>query len=191
LFLLAGALLCVIASCVESRHPLSDQNTSKIDERLIGTWLCEGDTKGWQVKKSSQMENAMEVTMPGPQASGKFSLFSTTVKSNQYMSVTDWGADAKTAPGGAGFSIYQYAFLDKDTVQLRGMEQKVIEKAIADNALGGETRIERGRFLIFSTKTRRPIVTAPPEAIVRYLEAHADECYPAKTDAALTWKRQK
>ena len=46
--LLVMPLMAVVASCVESRHPLSDEKTSKIDERLIGTW--EEDTMILYVK---------------------------------------------------------------------------------------------------------------------------------------------
>ncbi len=50
LFLMAP-LLALVTACVESKHPLSDEKTSKIDERLIGTW--QDDSMGvWRVKKA-------------------------------------------------------------------------------------------------------------------------------------------
>ncbi len=76
-------------------------------------------------------------------------------------------------------------FLDNDIVQFRAMDPEVIEKAIADKTLGGEFELTR------SGKKRRPIITAAPQAIARYLEAHGDECYPAKEENTLIWKRQK
>ncbi len=192
LLLLAGTLLCVVASCVESRHPLSDEKTSKIDERLIGTWLCEGEPAGWEVKKRARLDNALEVTMPDPHASGRLLVFTTTIKSKSYMSVRDTDGERKKVLGIAGATICEYEFPDKDTLQVRAMEPNVIEKAIADKTLEGESKVKTGRFLfIFWTWRGPPIIAAPPQAIARYLEAHADECYPAKTDAIMTWKRKK
>jgi len=192
LLLFAAALLSFVGSCVESKYPLSDEKTSKIDERLIGTWRGDVGPEGWQVEKSARAQNALDVTMPGTDATQKMLAFTTTIKSKRYMSVKGMDEAAKNASGGAGFSVLQYAFLDKDTVQVRGMEPNVIENAIANKTLEGEVKIERSRFLlIFTSETRTPIITAPPRAIARYLEAHADECYPAKTEAMLTWKRKK
>ncbi len=184
---LVAMLLAVVGSCVESQHPLSDEKTSKIDERLIGTWHLEGDPEAWKVKKNSHAENALEVALADPRA-GDALLFTTTIKSKGYMSMKDTDEDAKKKPGVARYQIYQYVFLDNDTVQVRGMEPKVVVKAIADKTLNGEITT-RPNLLIFREKW--PTITAAPQAISRYLEAHAGECYPVKTDAILIWKRQK
>lgn len=192
-----AALLAVVGSCVESRHPLSDEKTSKIDQRLIGTWRLEDDPAGWQVKKSAQAENALELTMPDPRAN-KSLLFTITIKSKAYMTVKETDEDAKTELGAPAYAIYQYVFIDKDTVQVRGMEPKVIEQAIADKTLGGEPKLKKtktrrvlGILDIKTVEEKEPVITAAPEAIARYLETHAEECYPTEGKLALTWKRKK
>ena len=40
-----GVAMCLLASgCVpESKNPLSDPQTSKTDERLVGVWRAQGD----------------------------------------------------------------------------------------------------------------------------------------------------
>jgi len=198
LLLLVAPLLAVVGSCVESQHPLSDEKTSKIDERLIGTWHLEDDPAGWQVTKSAHTENALELTVTDP-AAGRSLLFTTTIKSKGYMSIKDMHEDAKKKPEAATYCIYQYVFLDNDTVQVRGMDPKVIEKAIGDKTLGGEIKLTKTKTRpilgIFGkeriVEKRTPVITAAPQAIARYLEAHADECYPAEKEATLIWKRQK
>jgi hypothetical protein len=40
-------------------------------------------------------------------------------------------------------------------------------------------------------RVKEPVITASPQAIARYLEAHAEECYPAGEKFAMTWKRKK
>ena len=58
--LLITTLMSLAAACVESKHPLSDEKTSKIDERLIGTW--QGDPKMiCRAKKSVVTKNALDV----------------------------------------------------------------------------------------------------------------------------------
>jgi hypothetical protein len=185
LLLLVAPLMALVGSCVESQHPLSDEKSSKLDERLIGTWRFEDAPGCLQVKKSADAKNALEFIETDP-AAGKTLLFTTTIKSKGYMSIKDTDEHAKKGPGAPRYNIYQYVFLDNDTVQFRAMDPKVIEKAIADKTLGGEFEPTRTIF----AKKRRPIITAAPQVIARYLEAHFDECYPAKEETTLIWKRQ-
>lgn len=187
MLLSVASLLAVVASCVESRHPLSDEKTSKIDERLVGTWRFEGDPDSFSLKKSADMENALELTEADPRA-GKTLLLTTAIKSKGYVSIKAPLEDAKKKPTAASYGVCQYVFVDNDTVEVRGMEPEVIEKAIADRILDGE--IMRTRVLLFFPQ-KQPIITAAPQAITRYLEAHADECYPAKADVVVILKRQK
>jgi hypothetical protein len=197
--LLVTSLLALAASCVESRHPLSDEKTSQVDQRLIGTWLPEGDAAaGHRVTRSVQTPNALDLLVTDANGKGNALLFTTTIQSKAYLSVKDL-YDEGQKEGPLAYTIYQYQFLDNDTVQLRGMEPDVIARAIADKRLGGEIRVSQRKSkrlfgLIESRKLveeRTPIITDTPEGIARYLRAHADECYPAQTDSMLTFKRQK
>lgn len=179
--LLVVPLLAVVASCVESQQPLSDEKSSKIDERLIGTWQIENDaTATYYVKGSADTKNCLDVELKEKDKSGvsRARVFTTTVKTKNYMSTVDMDEKAKKEQKGAYF-IHQYRFLDHDTLDLRFMAHDVLKKAMAEKLIAGKIE-ENGAT-----------ITDSPERIKRYLEAHADECYPAKTDLTLILKRQK
>ena len=201
--LVVAAILAVVASCVESRNPVSDEKTSKIDERLIGTWRMgnEEDDGVWKVTKHAKQKNALDVALPeNGDEHYHATAFTTTIKSKHYLSLRQSSDDdASTPDAPAGYEIYQYVFDDNNTVQVRGMDPDVILKAIADKKL-------RGKIVITKTTTRpilglfgkaevveekSPEITDTPENIVRYIEAHADKCFLAKTDEVETFKRQK
>jgi hypothetical protein len=199
LLLIVASLVAVAPSCVESRHPLSDEKTSLIDQRLIGTWRLPDDPTVWEVRKSGQVRNALEVTIKERAGTGKGLLFTTTIKSKSYLSFKELDGDPKKKPEAAGYQICQYVFSDDGTLEVRAMEPDAIVKAISDKRLGGETVLTKrtsrsilGLLRIESTRReKRPFITDQPENIARYLERHANECYPAKSDLVLTFKRQK
>jgi hypothetical protein len=178
--LLVAPLLVVFASCVESKHPLSDEKTSKIDDRLIGTWQDENKTT-YNVKESAGTKNCLDVRWneKDKESAGQALIFTTIIKSKSYMSMKDLGDEAQKERKGA-YDLYQYRFVDNDTVEVRGMTQAALEKAIAKKLL-----------VVTIDKDKTPTITDSPEGIRHYLEAHADECYPLKTDLMLTFKRQK
>ena len=197
--LIAVPLLIPIASCVESRHPVLAEISPTIDERLIGTWKPTGDLSVWQVKRSEDTKGALEITVRDACGTSTAVALTTTIKAKGYMSVKDLSEEAQGSKQAAGYEIYQYVFLDNDTVQARGMEPEAIVKAIADKKLGGEikvTKTERKRILGLFGKAeiveeKTPVITDSPEGIARYLEAHADECYPSDEDYSLKFTRQK
>jgi hypothetical protein len=168
----AAALLAVFASCVESKNPLSNEKTSKIDERLIGIWKENSNDDVWKIQKRENAKNTLDVELEkvvnfdGP-AGETFhtQAFATTIKSKNYLSILDSKKGGKTA----AYMIYQYTFVDNNTVQVRGMENSVLEKAIANKQIAGKI------------VDKYHVITDTPAAIARYIEAHANECYPEKT----------
>jgi hypothetical protein len=64
------------------------------------------------------------------------------------------------------------------------MDPKVIMKAIRDKQIAG--KIDKDE----DDDEDTPEITDTTEGIVRYLEAHADECYPKKSDYTMTFKRK-
>ena len=197
-----AAVLLLAGSCVESKHPLSDEKTSKIDERLIGRWKIESDQGEWAVQKSTKVPNAIEIDVPGPDA-GRVLGFVTTVKDKGYISTRDADIkkrDEKTPQpdktDSTGYEIYQYVFLTADRVQCRGMVPEVIVKAIENKTLTGEARIKKTTTrTLFGKETVKeekvPVITATPAELKKYLEAHADECFPVKQEDPQIWVRQK
>jgi hypothetical protein len=173
-----ASLLVVAASCVETKHPLSDKKNSKIDARLIGNWKEPDDGSIWKVTKDPKVPNTLVVVIPDAHGPIRTSALVTTIKSKGYLSCLDSdGSDEKDKE--ATYNIFQYVFIDKDTVEIRGMEAEVIAKAIARKEITGQI------------VKKEPIITDTPAGIARYLESHADECFPAKTNCLLTLTRQK
>ena len=197
--LVVAPLLALVASCVDSQHPLSNEKTSKTDERLIGVWQMKDDSTEYRVEKSTRRKNALEVTIADPNATGPCVAFTTTVDSKAYLSIANHDEEAVKRGKESTYNIYRYRFIDNDSVELRGMDSEAIMKAIADKKLGGKikvTRIKTGRvFWLFGKETwveeKEPIITDSPEGIARYLHAHAGECYPANSELAATFERHK
>jgi len=179
LFLVAS-LLTVVASCVGSRNPASDEKTSKIDERLIGEWNVDGDSV-WKATKSKDVENALDVDAPKPKGPGHVLVFATTIKSQGYLSIINV-KDKKSKE--ASYLICRYEFSDNDTVNIRFMKPKALAKAIQEKQIIGEM-VKKD-----NDKKDTPVITDTPEGIARYLEAHADECFTGKNEV-LTCKRRK
>ena len=178
-WLLVAAIPVVAASCVESRHPLSDEKTSKIDERLIGTWQMVSDSSVWKAKRSADTKNALELEITDANATSRALLFTTTLKSKNYASTKDLGKDAQKDCK-ERYDIYQYRFLDNDTIEGRNMDVDVVRKAITDKKLVGELDTDK-----------KPTITDSADGIARYLEANADACFPARDDDVLKFKRIK
>jgi hypothetical protein len=196
--LFVASLLTVVASCVDSHNPASDEKTSKIDERLIGEWKIEEDNDNeslWKVTKNKDVKNALDLKMPDPNAPEHLPMFITTIKSKGYLSICisekdpkakDSGKEAKEREEEVGYNIIQYEFLDNDTLVVRAMASEAIIKAIRDKQLVGKIDKEDDE--------ETPKITDTTEGIVRYLEAHADECFPEKmdkTEGKMVFKRQK
>ena len=185
LLLLAASLVTVIA-CVASHHPLSDEKNSIVDERLIGSWVDEsGDV--FQVKRGDAKKNHLDVGFRTKDKEGvdKLLLFTTTLHDNRYMSVKFLDEEKQKDQQEAYF-IYQYRLLDNNTLEIRTMKAQAIKNAIADKDLAGKV-VKSSRIPIFDT-----LITDSSESIARYLKAHADECYPAKSDSIviMTFKRR-
>jgi hypothetical protein len=191
-------LLAILSgSCVESRYPVSDEKTSKVDERLIGAWKLENDSAIWTITESANRKNGMDLEISQNGDTSRMLLFTTTIKQKNYMSIKDLDEEGQKDRKEA-YDIYQYRFLDDDTVEARGMEPNAIIKAIENKELGGQietkekpaskTRLETlGKAITEKT----PIITSEPEQLAHYIEIQADECFSAKSESVLTWKRQK
>jgi hypothetical protein len=186
LLVLASLPLVTAASCVDSQNPLSDEKTSVIDERLIGTWLPKAEkSDALVVKRSDTQKNTLEGIggkKADKTAADTLLLFTTTIQSKNYISIRRTEAqpdDSLKTPPKVSYDICQYHFLNNDTLEIRFMTPDVMEKAIKNAQLSGKIG------------DKEKAITASPEEIAKYLAVHADECYPKKSDYQLTFKRQK
>ena len=131
----------------------------------------------WQEKEKDKSDSDGQEKEKDDRA--KLLVFTTTIKTKNYMSVKDLSKGAQKDRKGA-YDIYQYRFVDNDTLEVRAMAEEVLKKAIAEKTLAGTIG-----------KNKEPTITAESKDIAHYLEDHADECYPVKTDYMLTFKRRK
>jgi hypothetical protein len=181
-----AAITLAIAACIpQSRHPLSDEKTSKIDKQLIGKWSEEHfslspDTVAL-FKPHKGAKNTFEASVPGKPDEKPGIFFTTKINSKRYMS---WKyEDAKT--GRKSYMICWYEYTDPDTVKIYPLDESVIEKAIVAKELAGEIRVTKKREKMFKTV----VITASPDDLAKYLKKHGPKCFFANTP--LVYKRQK
>jgi hypothetical protein len=201
LLLLSVMLLATAVSCVESRNPLSDEKTSILDERLIGDWRPEGENDVGHWRRSKSTKNAIEST-DGENVAAKETLliFTTAIKSKTYLScryIEEPIDDSRRAPPKICYTICQYEFPENDTLKVRFMDPDVIVKAIGDRKVRGEIKHQPGPGLllmllqkVLGVDDRIPIITDSPEGIAKYLESHADDCYPPRTTVMMLFKQR-
>jgi hypothetical protein len=170
------------ASCaVRSKHPLSDEKNSQLDDRLIGRWRIVDREKGSSDKRpdgiisvSKSGERKLEATVTletSPQGEGdrkKCFVFTTRVDSQSYMSVRAAGGD---------FLLLAYSFPDKDAVAIWGLDQTKLAAAIGTKELQGKVESRWLCAFVFGFvpipfKTTSVMIEGDPEALMRYIQKH-------------------
>ena len=175
--LATAAMTLTIAACVpESRHPLSDEKTSKIDEQLIGKWIDEDGDPDTVVlfKPRKGAKNTFEASGLGEPDEKPGIFFTTKINSRRYLSFE--GEDEKTDRKRYAICWYEYA--DPDTVKIYLLDEKAIEKAIVAKELAGEIR----------GTNKEVFITASPDDLAKYLKKHGPKCFDLKP---LVYKRHK
>jgi hypothetical protein len=194
------------ASCdVEFRHPLTDEKTSTLDERLVGDWSCGAEI--WRVTKRPDFENSLELQIVGdaempPPPHGI--IYATVIGSHHYLSLLDLteGDDAKT------FSIYRYKFSDEGTVTVFGQDLGLFKTAISAKELRGKINTKKSEptpigdlvAQLTDAETKAKLVEDEPfpatvtesaERLTRYVAKHGLKCFPDTKYNRLTFKRAK
>lgn len=147
---LALAFLLGQGACVpESRHPLSEPESSVIDQRLVGLWVGRfGDANAYLhfVPKS---ENEMAIIAVSRGAEGVagwsvFTMVSGAIGETWYMSVKGRLDDGEPwREGGGGFFLCRYRISAQGELSLWLLEAEAAAAAIAGGLRG---RVEKGRF---------------------------------------------
>jgi len=120
-------LPCLLASCAYSTYPLSDEKTSKIDQRLIGGWVdCTrtdryDPTREFLFGKAKDSKNTMELVHVKWDHEKSISLerwkvFAIKMKFH-YLSV-----QFKTKKGEFFYGIARYEMPDNNTIHIYDME---------------------------------------------------------------------
>jgi hypothetical protein len=187
------AALALLGSCtLSSQHPLSDEKTSKLDQRLIGDWILDNtDNEIWRVTRKPGTKNSLELTIlnaaSGRIQQGPYTVFTTVVGKDRYLSVEE--SDEQS--GGKRYEVSRYAWVDGDTIQPFAADTARIARAISAGELQGT--VEKKRGLPGSMRIEDAVVTAAPEAVARFLEKHGREVFPAPKDkdSAVRFMRRK
>ena len=87
----------------------------------------------------SRRPNTLEIHNSDPNAPDQMPAFATTIKSKGYVGIKSSDAKAEEACP-VTYQIYQYVFVNKDTVQVRGGDGDVWMKAISDEKASWKDR---------------------------------------------------
>jgi hypothetical protein len=153
-YLLAALGLIAAAGCElpVSVHPLSDEKTSKIDERLIGTWEHvpkAGEERGanavpprWLIGRMAGKENLHEVVVLELDGDGhaqvqRLALMATQVGELRYVSILANPTEPKEKQA---YFLLCYEFVDENTVRFTGLNKDVVAPAIDREELKGVVR---------------------------------------------------
>ena len=177
----AAIVVSISVGCTPvSEHPLSDEQNSLLDARLLGKWEAKGTrneegpyTIGVRQKAESATGlEAFDVFDPNKQqVKDTAPLYATKIGERDYLTVEARVLDPKTNKQKAEFLVLRYRFIDDDTIEIYDMQEKVIVKAIADGQL-------QGRYFGPAAFTMSCVViTDSAENFRRYLEKHGDECF--------------
>ncbi|HLA83952.1 MAG TPA: hypothetical protein VJL29_04085 [Thermoguttaceae bacterium] len=183
--------LLVAGGClVSSKHPLSDEKTSKADTRLLGDWKEKSDdAKGvWQVVKRPQSENVLVTLGPYEEQYDPADLLLTTeLGGKKYLS---WGG-REPKNGKTNFIICRYEMPDENTLSIRYLSIDAVRDAIEDQRLSGRvtvvTDIKTGKKPISERETVR--ITAEMDELRSFLEANGDDCFPEGEKADMVFVR--
>jgi len=179
---LSGLLL---AGCgaVEFDHPLSDEKTSVVDERLIGFWEPTEETVGTahqgegmliprlavgRDREQGKLMEALSLEMEddGTVTVKRLALRATKIGAHHYLSVKDTGESTR-------WWVVRYDLPEKDLLRLWFPDQDAFAKAVKAGELAGEVRRRETGNELGDLEVR---VTSPPTAVRAWLEAHADTC---------------
>jgi hypothetical protein len=196
----AGLLAVTLSGCVlpVSEHPLSDEKTSVIDERLIGYWdikLGESDSADpmrFVVGRHPKSPNVLEFAFTSIEGDQHIQihrgrLFTAKV-GEQWMLSFD-GADEKQ-PHKHEYTIMRYDFQPRageshDVVELRLLVDSVVAPAIEKGELTGQVTRDKpgGKF----TSIR---ITAEPEELMEFFRKNQSKCFTPDAVKAIRVNRQ-
>lgn len=186
-----------------SLHPLSDENTSVADERLIGHWRVvdtenrdDPDTPRFVVGRGADAKNTLEwvFTDVGPDGTVKIHrqpLFTTSIAGNRYVSLRNPHDDDPS------YVIFQYELIEHevrnaadDELRLFAMKIDVIAKVIEEQDLPGivkrhEPPGERTATNPFKEEFQYVRTNAPTETLIKYIRKHEQQLFDKKRPIVL------
>jgi len=177
--MLAALVLATLATGCSptSKEPLSGEENSKLDERLLGKWQDNWDWEAGvgrvepsfaEIKRKVGSATGLElIEFPKrPGDADRLPFYTTKIGDYGYLTI-----DAGNPPDGKAFYILRYRFVGDDTVDFYVMDDKAIARAIMKNEL-------KGSYLGGHPSNAKCVSIADSrDNLRRYLEKHGDECY--------------
>jgi len=193
-----AALLTALGGCVESRHPFPNETSAAVDERLLGTWeiIGEDGCAPVQIRESKSTKNALVMVDTDTKKDDCDEVFFAKAAGSKGYVSFKYEKEAGEKEN-VSYAIYQYVLSQHDLLEVREMDSDAIVIAIERKELAGEVAVTKAPLLLRllapanARDDKTPAITATSEEIGRYLETHADECFPPKSAPVLTYKRKK
>ena len=182
-----------------SKHPLSDEKTSKIDERLIGAVADIDRDKPEEyagqvlIGKRGTAENVLEaVDLQFDDQShvvvNRVPMSTTTVGELHLFSTPEdvFGKHDPKEYVSKDYEIFMYAMPDADTVNVYFMDNDVIGASVANKELSGSVS---ATYFFGSAQYSASTIKASPEELRKYIERTGKKCFDS--DAWFTLKRAR
>ena len=161
--LLVAAFSLLLTSCFDTKHPLSDPQTSKADDRLAGVWRFRGDGGemnyyhighvGGKLPASVMQVVFVQHTTDGSIESDKLLIFPTTIGDKTYLNVAEatpsllklleekgWTNEAVNA-----YLILRYQ-ITGDVLTVQWFDSEAKKRAVAAGKIKGVFEKDQGHF---------------------------------------------
>jgi len=180
----------ILTSCVYTTYPVSNEKTSTIDGRLIGTWKPEKTERDPFATDSFSMigrkkgtQNTLEIVtvtmgLDHTLKVDRFAMYAHTGKT-KYLSI-------QIKPDAEAYLIFRYAMADERTLLIYSPKMQMFEQAVRKgdlharqealpNAKVGTTNDPDRSAKDVPIDVR--VITDPPEVLLRFLEENNNKCF--------------
>ena len=191
--IVTAAFLLGLCGCIpEFREPLSNGETSEVDEQALGTWYLSDDplARPMTIVKVAGTK-AMEAQFPkekGQDPEKPVRLFTTKIGEKRFVSMSSnaiYEKDGQKKP--ETFLIFAYKIEGK-TLQLFTLKDDAFGAAVVAGQLKGTVRRPTGLFRWFGPKYVAVAITDSPKKLREFLAASKGE--PIDREPSVTCRRE-
>jgi len=194
--LITWALVATGCALPGSKHPLSDEASSVVDDRLVGQWHmaeakedAKSDPLQITIGRVPDHPNLLEVVVPTLDDSGfvqikRWRLFPAKIGDHFYVSQF---VEEKGKPDGSSYFIWHYEFKDETTAECRLFDGEFIAGAIERGELNGRfKRKQRGKDPNEALPLESVEITAETKDLAAFVAKHGPAAF---TKPSLEFKR--
>jgi hypothetical protein len=188
----AALLLIFIsaAGCVLNDQPLSDEKTSTIDERLIGTWrvtTIDSTEKRSEltmvIARKAGVTKALEVTFDSGKEKAATDLFATTIGKEHFVSFKPVLGKEKDPEKLPYFLILKYEIGENGTMPVHLLDLKFFLDAVQRNELTGDK--DKGNIVL------AVLLHENPGRLRNFIEHGGEKCIAKELPTRIEIVRQK